>query len=65
MIQVCDFLADILAEFMRTDRSRLGSESACASASGLGRRAGTCFYDSSCRVGIGYLLVVAGMGRAT
>ena len=36
MIQVCDFLADILAEFMQTDRSRLGSESACASASGSG-----------------------------
>jgi len=34
MIQVCDFLADILAEFMQTDRSRLGSESACASGSG-------------------------------
>ena len=76
MIQVCDFLADILAEFMRTDRSWGPSLPVpeCQWVRGLGRRdllqamiIGFKQVQCSLRLGVGtgYLLVVAGMGRAT
>ena len=48
-LKCCGFLADILAEFMRTDRSWGPSLPVpeCQWVRGLGPRAETCFYDSS------------------